>query len=109
MMLRHFPMKNKPEFTTEIGEVILEALAAAQASQFSAKLKKILKSGFSKIKNSEICFFDLKQESVNFKNRMYTPQQLYDFCNYISKQPEFEVRSFVRTLCDVTKYYQRPL
>ena len=88
MMLRHFPMKNKPEFTTEIGEVILEALAAAPASQFSAKLK---------------------QESVNFKNRMYALQQTYDFCNYISKQPETDASCFVRALCDVTKYYQRPL
>ena len=107
-MLRHFPMKDKPGFTTEIGEVILETLAAAPASQLSAKLKKILKSGFSKIKNSEICFFDLKQESVNFKNRMYALQQTYDFCNYISKQPETDASCFVRALCDVTKYYQRP-
>ena len=87
-MLRHFPMKDKPGFTTEIGEVILETLAAAPASQLSAKLK---------------------QESVNFKNRMYALQQTYDFCNYISKQPETDASCFVRALCDVTKYYQRPL
>ena len=86
-MLRHFPMKDKPGFTTEIGEVILETLAAAPASQLSAKLK---------------------QESVNFKNRMYALQQTYDFCNYISKQPETDASCFVRALCDVTKYYQRP-
>jgi len=38
-------MKEKPRFTKEIGEVILESLVTAPASPFSAKLKKILKSG----------------------------------------------------------------
>ena len=33
--------------------------------------------------------------------------ELYDFLNFISQQPLTEASRFVKTLCDVTKYYFR--
>lgn len=79
--------KEKQEFTKEYKEVILEALVTAPCSQLSARLK---------------------QESIDLRSSVHTLQQTYDFCNYISKQPEIDAGPFVRTLCDVAKYYQRP-
>ncbi len=80
-------MTEKSEFTKEIGDVILKALAMAPPSQLSAKLKK---------------------EAISFKNRIYSSQELYEFCHYVSKQPENDASPFVKTLCDVTSYFKKP-
>jgi len=77
----------KKEFTKDFAEIVLEALVTAPRSQLAPKLK---------------------QEAIDFKGRIHTLQQSYDFCNYIYKQPEPDASSFVKVLCNVTKYYIRP-
>jgi len=80
-------MSTKPEFKPNLVQMLALVLITAPDSQLSLGLK-----------NESNCFFSSPR----------TPREAYDFFNNISSQSVSEASQFVKSLCDVGRFYQRP-
>ena len=77
----------KGEFTKELSDVLIHGLLTAPESQLSP---------------------ELKAESEEFFSVERTLNQSYEFFDYISKQPVTEASNFMKSLCAVSEFYERP-
>ena len=77
----------KERFSSNLAEIIKEALLSAPNSQISPELRR------------EVQDFFLEERDL---------YSVYDYFSSISDKPDNEASSFVRTLCNVKKYYLPP-
>lgn len=80
-------MDKKPEFKQDLVKMLALTLITAPDSQLSPRLKN---------------------ESNVFFSTPRTPAEAYNHFSYISRQPINEASPFVKSLCAVDRFYQRP-